>query len=160
MNILEKMIDTWSIERWGSTLDPMNLISLREEEFSEIGSVLSSDTSYECFFHSEYYLWLDYIHTVIFSKSNSAPNILPIRFSNQEVVSLNRSREYYILVFLPWSDTRPTSNLLLGFLFMWVPKSHEQNLPTWHFPVRKNSKDEIYFFTHRGTLRYCLSNQK
>lgn len=50
MNILEKMIDSWCIQGWCSSLDSMNFISFFEKKLCKIGSVLSGNTGNKCFF--------------------------------------------------------------------------------------------------------------
>jgi hypothetical protein len=51
MRIVVEVVDPAGIERGGAADDAVNLVSLREKEFGEVGTVLSCDSGDQCFFH-------------------------------------------------------------------------------------------------------------
>ncbi|OIR10288.1 hypothetical protein GALL_76000 [mine drainage metagenome] len=50
MHVMEQVIDASGIEQGAAALDTMHLITLVQQQFGEVGSVLSGDASNQCDF--------------------------------------------------------------------------------------------------------------
>ena len=63
MRILVDVIDALGVEERGAALDAVDFVAFFEQEFREIGTVLSGDAGDECFFHGE--LWMSWMLRVM-----------------------------------------------------------------------------------------------